>query len=346
MRVLLIKLKHIGDCLLMTPTIAAIREKYPEAVIWCVVRKGSEKILAGCPGIDRVLTAVAPEPGKRGAFSWLRDLPMALKLRSGHFDVALELTDGDRGRWLSLISGAKKRATNTRYEFRKFWKPFFQVKSQHEYAVSHRVEKDFAVAKEALDLGNTLPPLQFSREKADFSAANTLKVDGAVFVHPATRWKRKQWPVERWAELCKRLSAAGHSIVLSCGPDEEERAHCREILRLSGVKIHFTEGKLSWAQMAGVLFRARLFIGVDTAAMHLAAACQTPIIALFGPSIEKHWSPWACRYELVTPDVPVEKYTRPDGYADPRLRKMEDISLEQVWASCGKVLGTENHPQT
>jgi len=338
MRVLLIKLKHIGDCLLMTPTVKAIRMAHPDAVIWCVVRSGSEEILTGCEGIDRILTAVAPEPGKRNGFSWLKDFSLAMELRRQHFDIVLELTDGDRGRWLSLITGGKLRATNTRYDFPALWKPFFQLKSQHDFALTHRVEKDYALAKESLHLENEIPPLQFSQDRADFSKADELKSEGSVFIHPATRWKRKQWSVDHWAELCKRLHSAGHCTVISCGPSEEERTFCREIIRLSGADTLFTGGNLSWRQMAGLLFRAKLFIGVDTAAMHLAAACQTPIVALFGPSIETHWKPWCCKHEMITPQVEPEKLTRPDGVVDIRLRKMTDITIEQVWNGVEKTL--------
>lgn len=337
MRILLIKLKHIGDCLLMTPTVRALRTAYPDAVIWCVVRRGSEEILAGCEGIDRVLTAVAPEPGKRESLSWLKDIPLALELRRQHFDLVLELTDGDRGRWLSLGSGGKLRATNARYDLSAFWRNFFHLKSQHDFAITHRVEKDFALAQEALHLTGEIPPLQFSKSQADFSKADEWKTEGSVLIHPATRWKRKQWPVERWAEICKRLHGDGRRMVISCGPSDEECSFSQEIIRLSGVGAQFTGGHLSWRQMAGLLFRANLFVGVDTAAMHLAAACQTPVVALFGPSIETHWRPWHCKHELIIPQVEKERLTRPDGVIDTRLRSMTDITVEQVWTGIMKM---------
>ena len=61
MRLLFVKLKHIGDSLLLTPTLAAVRAMYPQAEIWVVVREGSQGILSGCPAIDRLLTVAAPE---------------------------------------------------------------------------------------------------------------------------------------------------------------------------------------------------------------------------------------------------------------------------------------------
>ena len=112
MRILFIKLKHIGDALLLTPTLAATRKRYPEASIRVVVRKGCDGILEGCPAIDRLLTAVPPEPDKRSLLYWLPDVGLIRELRRQRFDYAFELSDGDRGRWISYLSRARNRCAS------------------------------------------------------------------------------------------------------------------------------------------------------------------------------------------------------------------------------------------
>ena len=115
MRLLFIKLKHIGDALLLTPTLRAVRETYPQSEIWVVVRQGTEGILEGCPYMDRLITASSPEKGRRGLMDRVRQIQMTWKLRQEHFDYAFELSDGDRGRWLAGLSGAKERVATSHY---------------------------------------------------------------------------------------------------------------------------------------------------------------------------------------------------------------------------------------
>src|SRR6266850_2214100 len=112
MRLLFIKPKHIGDALLLTPTLAAARQRYPDALIWVMVRSGTEEILAGCPAIDRVLTTAAPENQKRPRWSWWEDVKLLRELRAQRFDYAFELSNGDRGRLFAGFSGAKQRCAN------------------------------------------------------------------------------------------------------------------------------------------------------------------------------------------------------------------------------------------
>ena len=112
LRLLFVKLKHIGDALLLTPTLVATRAQYPNAEICVVVRQGTEGILAGCPAIDQLITVSPAESDQRSPGSLWRDLRTLLHLRRQRFDYAFELTDGDRGRWLAGLSRACHRCTD------------------------------------------------------------------------------------------------------------------------------------------------------------------------------------------------------------------------------------------
>src|SRR5688572_18118297 len=112
MRLLFIKLKHIGDALLLTPTLMAARSQYPQARICVVVRKGCEGILDGCPAIDRIFTSAASEAKNRHVTQLWAELQLIRNLRRENFDFAFELSDGDRGRLLAFLSGAKTRCAN------------------------------------------------------------------------------------------------------------------------------------------------------------------------------------------------------------------------------------------
>lgn len=143
LRILLIKLKHIGDSLLLTPTAVALRARYPQAVIWVAVRKGCEGILAGCPAIDRVLTSAAPEAANRSPLNWLDELALMRELRAQRFDYAFELGDNSRGCWLAWLSAARTICADAgRRPLNWWWRSRFDCISDSDWAAAHRVEKD------------------------------------------------------------------------------------------------------------------------------------------------------------------------------------------------------------
>ncbi|MBM3838565.1 MAG: glycosyltransferase family 9 protein [Verrucomicrobia bacterium] len=336
MRLLFIKLKHIGDSLLLTPTLSAVRAEYPQAQIWVVVRRGGEGILAGCSSIDRTLTSAEPEAKRRGAFNWLGDLRVLRELRQQRFDYSFELSDGDRGRFLAWLSGAKTRCANVAFKpLPWWWRSKFDAQSRYVWVNGHRVEKDFYTVNEFLPLGPEIPPLAFERERTEpWSPAEALR-DFAV-IHPGTRWIRKRWTQEKWIELGRELFRFIPRLVVSSGPDSEEIALAGSIAKALGPAALSTQGELSWAQLAGLLYRARLFVGVDTAAMHLAAACQCPTVAIFGPSAESQWRPWQVPHRVVKPAGLAQK--------ESEETMIQRVPTAEVAAACVELLKATGRP--
>ncbi|MBI4661671.1 MAG: glycosyltransferase family 9 protein [Verrucomicrobia bacterium] len=336
MRLLFVKLKHIGDSLLLTPTLAAVREAYPDAAIWVAVREGCEGILAGCPAIDRVLTTAAPEHERRPKLSWWSDLGLVRTLRRERFDFVFELSDGDRGRWLAWASGAKHRCTNTAFQPLPWWWRFaFDAESKFDWPSRHRVEKDFYTVHDFLPLPGKIPPLVFEKHLAAPWGETRLR-SRYVVLHPGTRWRRKRWPEEKWIEFGRSLLSYSEQLVISVGPAPEEIRLAANLAAAVGPAAISTEGKLSWRQLAGLLFGAQLFVGVDTAAMHLAAACQCPVVALFRPAEVSQWRPWCVPHRVVVAKPP-EKQAAPE-----RLREQtaENIDPTDVLEACREMLAS------
>lgn len=341
-RLLFIKLKHIGDALLLTPTLRAARAAYPTAEIWVIVRRGTEGILAGCPAIDRLLTAAPVDARQRTAGAWLREVRMALECRRQRFDHAFELGDGDRGRWLASLSGARMRTANVAgVPLHWWWRQWFNCPSRFPWLMSHAVEKDYFTVHDALPLPAAVPPLAFVRERTEAWAAVAGWPDFAV-LHPGTRWVRKRWPVERWIGLGRSLQARGLALVISSGPDPEERATASELQRALGPGVVSTDGATSWAQLAGLLYQARLFVGVDTAAMHLAAACQCPTVGIFGPSVQHLWRPWQVPSRVVVAAEARQARQEPDYLARVARVAAEAVPLAEVVTAAEELLA-ETH---
>lgn len=335
LRFLFIKLKHFGDVLLLTPALIATRRAYPGCHITVLVREGTGHILAR--GLaDEILTTVPPEKNRRGLASMRQQLDLLGSLRRQPFDMVFELTDGDRGRWLGLFARARLRCTSS-YGWQPgwFWRVFYQGLHEENWNLCHRVEKDYRLVRLFLPaLPEAPPPLAMPEEAAAFSVSGPYAV-----LHAASRWRRKLWPVERWAEVGRYLVSRGLDCVVSSGPDAEEAASAAELCRLIGDKAIPTNGRLAWGQLASLIRGARLFAGIDTAAMHLAAACQTPAVALFGPSIEHQWRPWKSRHEIVAPPAILSGAT-PDPIYDALNRSMLDIAEQDVIAACERMLSS------
>jgi len=300
LKLLFVKLKHIGDALLLTPTLVAARCQYPNAEIWVVVREGTEGILAGCPAIDRLITVAATKNDRRGFGSLWHDLRTLLHLRHQEFDYAFELTDGDRGRWLVGLSAANQRCANAHNRgLGDWWPGRFNRLANIPSGEGHRVEKDYRLVTEFLPLGKEIPPLSFDRTLAE-TPGIADKLSDFIVLHPGTRWIKKRWLKEYWLELGPRLLKETDRVIISSGPDPDERDFARELANSYGAtRAASTDGQLRWAELAELLFRARVFVGVDTAAMHLAAACQCPAVAVFAYSVVDHWKPWKAPHEIL-----------------------------------------------
>lgn len=335
MRLLFVKLRHIGDALLLSPTLAAVKQALPKSEIWVVVRRGSEGILAGCPHIDQLRTAMIPEHGAAREEHRGADLELLRELRSAGFEHAFEMGGGDRGRWLVTLSGARGRTTSTAARrFPKWWRLPFNRPSRTKRYGRHEVQRDYTVVADVLPLPEEIPALRFDpTAMVPWQAAEDLG-EFAV-IHAGTRWARKSWPEDRWIETGAALLRRVPRLVLSSGPGTEERAMNARIAKALGPNATTTDGQTTWAQLAWLLSRAKMFAGVDTAAMHLAAACQCPTVALFGGSKFFEWYPWRVRSRVIRAHdwLGEEKAA---GLTDAQL--MKEIEADRVIAACEEVL--------
>jgi heptosyltransferase-3 len=332
MRILFIKLRHIGDSLLLTPTLVATKEKIPHAEIWVLVRESCDGILAGCPEIDRILTTANPDVAKRRAGGWLADLRLAILLRRTPFDYVFELTDNDRARVFAIAASTHARCTNMHRTLRWFWRPFFDTICRTKRYPKHQVIRDYTCPSEVLALPETPGPLRFARSRMQpWKAGSRSLEEPFAVLHIHTRWPQKSWPMDRWEALISRLFEFLPRLVLSCGPGAEEVTSAQALCTKFGPRLETTGGSANWAQLAWILQRARFFVGVDTAAMHLAAACGCPTVALFGPSPVFEYHPWRVPHWLIQPDSP----GMPEALAEPKPpRKMDAIPLDKVLQAC------------
>ncbi len=335
MRILIIKLKHIGDTLLMTPTIRWLRNEYPDAVIDVVIRSGCESVLEGNPDISNVLLVARPEKKSRSWRDTRQSLQTAWRILTGpRYDYAFDLSNSDRAKQLVLLSRARIRGINDWNARLGVKRKLFNAFSSYHWRESHQVEKDFRTIADIFGSQAEPGPLVMI-PPADTSTIETtlpdIRLDKpyAVF-HPTSRWTYKQWNQLRWAELAAWLQQErGMQIILSVGPDAKEVNYADSIMQACPGVVS-TAGRLPLPQIAALLQGADLFVGIDTAVMHLSAAMQTPTVALFGANNERNWRPWKCHHRLIPGDCSCKRNKKMICDKSRILPCMDAISLQQI----------------
>lgn len=345
MRFLLVKLNHIGDTLLMTPTIRWIRQQYPDAIIHVVVRKGCEVVLQGNPDINELIALAKPEKSQRTKADSKQARAVLWRFLLGpRYDCAFDLSDSDRAKILVLASRAKIRGVNAWHGAKGLGKLFNRY-SDFAWGSEHQVLKDFRTVTDCLGHKAQPGPLVLHSSMTDDVLKAALPQWDAqndfVLLHPVSRWAFKEWHVQSWREIIQWLNTEyGLNVVLSCGPDAREVAVTDEIAKGLNHVIS-TQGKLSLDKVAALLKRAKLYLGVDTAVMHMSAALQVPSVVLFGPSSEWSWAPWQVKNELVLADCNCKRTRKFVCDKSKIYPCMAGVAVDQVQSAVQKVLAKE-----
>ncbi|WP_409309919.1 lipopolysaccharide core heptosyltransferase RfaQ [Pectobacterium sp. B1J-3] len=294
-RILVVKLRFHGDMLLTTPLISTLKNNYPDAKIDVLLYEDTRPILSKNPDIHQLYGL------KRKATSgWekIKDfLTVRKNLRQNQYDLIINLAD----QWpiallikslgcnsLSLLRGGSKQA---------LWQACFnQCVNLHG---AHVIEHSLSILA---PLG--LPPehdstqmsLYYGPEDAErvFNRCPALLERPYVVIQPTARQIFKCWDNDKFAQVIDYLQERNLSVVLTCGPSQADMDMVTDIHARCTAKPELTlAGKTSFLELAALLDKAALYIGVDSAPMHMAAALHTPLVCLFGATAHRFWRPWS-----------------------------------------------------
>lgn len=306
-RVLVIKLRHHGDVLLTSPVFTALKRAAPHAEIDALVYRETLPMLERHPAIE-VLHSIDRSLKHRGPAAQLAgEWRLWSALRARRFDLVVHLTDHPRGAWLSRTLGARYAVAPERARSGAFWRSCFT----HHYLLPrvtprHTVESNLDALRRIgiwPDDGDKplvlVPGADAEARVAALVASHRLTRGRYVVVHPGSRWLFKCWPASNTAALIDRLAADGWPVVLTGAPDPAEAALVADIRAHTKTTPLDLSGQLTLAELGALLAASRLFVGCDTAPMHMAAAVGTPVVAVFGPSGEAEWGPWRVPHRVV-----------------------------------------------
>lgn len=298
-RILIVKLRHHGDMLLITPVISSLRQNYPQAQIDVLLYQETHEMLASNPALSNIF-AIDRQWKKQGTLTHLRhELSLLRQLKAQRYDLVVNLADQWRSGILTRLTGAPIRLGFDFPKRRGFvWHHCHtRLVLVSDHAHQHTVEQNLSLLA-PLNLPALSQRVTMSYEAQDWQASERLLqqqgvTGGYIVVQPTSRWLFKCWSEEKMAATLCALQANGDQLVITSGPDSREKAIVERILALClPQSVISLAGQLTLRQLAALIDHAKLFVGVDSVPMHMAAALKTPCIALFGPSKLIFWRPW------------------------------------------------------
>mgnify|MGYP001563031395 CR=1 FL=1 len=331
-KILVIKLRHIGDVLLTVPTIRALKETFYDAGVSVLVNPGTEDVLSGNALIDELIVLDRAVKNLPIIKRYIEEAMFLKKIRTKGFDMTVDLTGGDRAAILSFLSGARYRLAADFGRKGFIGKKYLYThladvdKQKHMVLQNLDVVRNFGITTDNTDVDFFIPEeaKMFVRrifEENNLSKSNNSPsppfakggaggvMDKVVHIHPTSRWLFKCWKDEYMADVIGWLIDNGVKVVVTSAPDEKEITKARGILSLIPnpqsliPNLIDLSGKTTIKELAAISEASDLFIGVDSAPMHIAAAVGTPVIALFGPT-GREWIPYGEGNTVISKDMP------------------------------------------
>ena len=324
MKILVLQLKRIGDLILTSPALVALRENLKDAHLTLAVEQGCRELLPAFDYIDSTL--IYNRSGENGAL-WS-------KMVFAHYDVCLDFTGNDRSALLSVLSKSRQRVAFQWIQKSLlrplFYNRFVSSPVRDSHTEDHYMHLLRGVGLEPRASGARVPLRlpEWAAKKAR-QALESQKINSPYFiVHPGSARPEKYWVAKRWARVIDTcVRETGLSCIITGGHDPAEQDHIEKIKGALQVPCHDLTGTLDLLTLATLIRNAKLFLSVDSAAMHLAASFGTPQIALFGPTNPFHWRPRHPEAVVLAPGR-IEPMTE----FNPKYEagRMADIAISQV----------------
>jgi predicted lipopolysaccharide heptosyltransferase III len=329
-RILVIRLRSIGDTVLSTPSLIALRRFLPEARIDILLEDWVAPLLENFDAVDNVIVVGKSEFDR---------LKTAWRLRRNNYDVVLNLHGGTTSTLLARATGATHRIGYENYQYSSLYTHRLSSSSDFwKREKTHSAEQQLALLGSAgVAVGDRL------RTRLDISPSARRSISARfdtskkyALLHPASLFATKEWAAEKFAQIVKHLSDRGLATVAVA--QRNERPVLDELQKFSLYRIDVFDD-LTLPQITALAASAELFVGNDSGIAHIAAAVNTPTVVIFGSSNRDHWRPWT--------DAPNEIVYNPFDcqpcpgyeckvYGEPRC--ILSVSSEQVIAAVDRVL--------
>ncbi len=327
MKILIIKFRNIGDVLLITPLISNLKAYYKEAQIDVAVNRNTEPMVAINPNINKVIiydrelfkTSFLP-------IKIWKEVKFFFSFRKENYDMIINLTEGDRGTIISWLTKAPVRIGY--FNNNRFIKDIY-THNLPKQELRHTVESNLDPLRQLdIPIGHKKVEIFWSKDDEKLIQKELTNIDEFIHIHPVSRWLFKCIADNTMAQIIDYCELElGLKVVITASPEKFELDKVDKILNYCKSSPVNLAGKFSLKQIVALNNRSKLFIGIDTAIMHIGASNNIPVFAFFGPSGANHWGPW-------DNDFMESGYTKRNGFQT--MGRHRVFAESRVCQPCGR----------
>ncbi len=336
LRILVIKISSVGDVILITASLKALRQKFPQARICVLVGEASRKVLQRCPYVDELIVVDFKDRDRGVRRLW----QLGRKLLQYKFDKVIDLQNNTCSHILSFLSFPKESFGFKRGRFGfLLTHPVLKINNnlppiEHQFQILNQLGLTYS-PDNLLELWPSAKETENAMRllESEWVGTNTNAVGINIAASP--RWMTKNWPVEYIARLCDILAAKNIRVIVT-GVDKDKES-AKQLSALTKTKPVILVGKTDLMELAAVIKQCRVFISPDSAPLHIAAAMRVPVIALFGPTTSARHMPPA-KFAIIMEKKPP---CSPCYSTQCKVKThicMRDISPEQIAAEIYKLI--------
>lgn len=320
-RILIVRLSAMGDVIHTIPAVEALRAAFPEAMIgWLIEERWAELLCApetarrGPRSAQRPLVDWVHTVNLRGWKKCLWSLPTVQQIarvwndvRETRYHLAVDLQGAIRSAILAGWSGTSAvwGAAEPRESPASLWYTH-PVITRGAHVIEQNLSVTEAIAGRHMEMPQAQLPRDLRAEERVQELLRKAAIREFAILNPGAGWGAKRWPPERYGSVAGALHDFGICSVVNYGPDEEELGHAVETASAGAA----TPLKCSLSELIALTRRAKLFIGGDTGPMHLAAALQIPVVAIFGPTDPERNGPYGTRNIVLRSPSSVTSHAR------------------------------------
>jgi len=339
-RILVRGTNWIGDAVLTTPALMAIRKGFPKAKIALLVKPAIAELLHHHPAVDEIV--LYRDPGPHAGLGG--KLTLARLLRRGRYDLAILLQNAFEAAAITALAGIPNRygyATDGRWFLLTHRVPLTsKIRRRHQAHYYLELLRPLGIPVEPE------PPTLRTTPGEDAEAIEHLRAFGVdpkkflIGLNPGSIYgTAKRWLPERFAEVADRVAAEHGGVVLIFGGRGEEELGAAIAGKMTAPTLVLS-GRTTVRRLMALIKQCRLFITNDTGPMHIATAFGVPTVAIFGPTDPATTSPFGSRHELVRHPVDCSPCLLRECPIDHRC--MQGISVEMVHAAAMRQTGTRS----
>jgi heptosyltransferase-3 len=310
-RVLVLKLRHFGDVLLTSPVFSVLANAIPDVEIDALVYAETAPMLDDHPSIKQLHCIDRNWKNEGLTTQWRHERHLMTALQNRHYDLIIHLTEHARGarlvrRLRPTYSVAQAYPEKRGRSWRNTFTHTYQIPAKPRHTVEIHLDalRRLGIYPAMEDRRLVLMPgTDATKRVSELMHQHGLRPGEYLLIHPTSRWMFKGWSRQGFAEALIQLYQKGHKLVLTSSPDSAELEVIEQIKsKIGKLPIVDLAGQLSLKELAAFIDHSSCFIGLDSVPMHIAAATNTPCVALFGPSDEQTWGPWMVEHKVLKSD--------------------------------------------